>query len=86
MERFMSEEAHTQAEGRMIRVVECCTLPDGFAEDASLTSQTVFAQLTSFPQLLQTTRQLLADALGVAVGVVVVRRGGMVGHMATRLG
>ena len=70
----------------MIRVVECCTLPDGFAEDASLTSQTVFAQLTSFPQLLQTTRQLLADALGVAVGVVVVRRGGMVGHMATRLG
>jgi hypothetical protein len=36
----------------------------------------VFAQPTALPQFLKPTRQPLADALGVVVGGVVVRRGG----------
>jgi hypothetical protein len=31
---------------------------------------------TPFPALLEPTRQSLADALGVVLGVMVVRRGG----------
>ncbi len=42
-------------------------------------SETVFAQATAFPQIQQALRQTLADAFGVVVGVVVVRRGGQGG-------
>jgi hypothetical protein len=49
---------------------------DVFATDATLTSEAVFAQPAVFPQLQQASRQPLADALGIVVGVVLVRRGG----------
>ena len=50
-----------------------------FPAQPTLMSETVFAQATAFPQLQQALRQPLADAFGVVVGVVVVRRGGQGG-------
>jgi hypothetical protein len=46
-------------------------LADVFATDATLTSEAVFAQPTSFSEFLQTSRQSLADALGIVVGFMV---------------
>jgi hypothetical protein len=39
------------------------------------------AQIHRFPECLQAPRQPLADALGIAVGVVVVWRGGHGGSL-----
>lgn len=49
---------------------------DGYAAAAPLMNQGGPAQPAPFPQLLQSSRQPLADALGLFVGVVDVRRGG----------
>ena len=49
-------------------------LAEVFPADATLTSEAVFAQATTLPQLLQASRQPLADALGAVLGVVVVIR------------
>ncbi len=51
-------------------------LPEVFPAEATLTSEAVFAQPTAFPQFLKPPRLPLANALGVVVGVVVVRRYG----------
>jgi hypothetical protein len=50
-------------------------LAEVFPTDATLTSEAVFAQPTAFPDFLKPTRQPLADALGVVVGVVIARHG-----------
>lgn len=42
----------------------------------TVTSEAVFAQPAAFPEFLKPSRQPLADALGVVVGFVVVRRRG----------
>lgn len=50
--------------------------PELYPADATLTSEAIFVQSATFPEFLKTIWQPLADALGVVVGVVVVRRSG----------
>jgi len=59
--------------GKLVAILTTLDLPKVFPPDATLTSEAVFAQSTAFSQLLKPTRQPLADALCVVVGVMVVR-------------
>ena len=45
--------------------------PHHIPRDTSLFRQRIHAHATAFPQLLQATRQALADALGVVKGFIV---------------
>jgi hypothetical protein len=51
---------------------------DRVARDTALQPQGIHAQAATLPKLLKPTRQPLSNALGVVVGVVVVRRRGHV--------
>ena len=52
---------------------------DRVARDTALHPQRTHAQATAFTKFLQAPRPPLADAFGILVGVVVVRRGGIGG-------